>query len=108
MDRGVRILLALEAFEAQRGRLPDSLDQLVPEFIRELPPDEWSTDDKWVYRVATSPREDGRTFLLYSIGIDQIDQGGTETTPGVAALNNADSKADFVVNMSPNAMPKFD
>jgi hypothetical protein len=108
MDRGVRILLALEAFEAQRGRLPDSLDQLVPEFIGDLPPDEWATDDKWVYRVATSPREDGRTFLLYSIGIDQIDQDGIETTPGVAALNSADSKADFVVNMSPNAMPKFD
>lgn len=108
MDRGVRILLALEAFESQHGHLPDSLDKLVPEFIRELPPDEWSSDEKWRYVVAPSPREDGRTFLLYSIGIDQVDQGGTETSPDVAALNVPDDKADFVVNMPPYAMPKFD
>lgn len=108
VDRAVRVLLAIEAFEAQHGRVPDSLEQLVPQFLGEIPPDEWARDGKWVYRVADSTRDDGRTFLLYSIGVDQVDQGGAETTPDVAALNIADDRADFVVNMPPRVMPKFE
>ena len=39
--RALRIVLALAAYRLDRGRLPDALEQLVPDYLTELPLDPW-------------------------------------------------------------------
>ena len=66
--------LALEAYLAMEGRLPPSLEVLVPDYMLELPedPTNWG-GAALMYRPEPKP---GRPPLLYSRGPDDIDQGG--------------------------------
>lgn len=64
---GVGLVTALKAYEKTNGRLPDTLNQLVPEFIDRIPEDEfdgqpmrYSKEHRWVY----------------SVGSDYVDNGG--------------------------------
>ncbi|MEK8035017.1 type II secretion system protein GspG [Ideonella sp. DXS29W] len=61
---------AVLIYQKQRGSLPDTLDQLVPEFLERLPKDRWSAAYGY-RRDATNPQ-----FLLYSTGADAKDQAG--------------------------------
>ena len=62
--------LALERYRGRHGAYPDTLEKLVPEFLKSSPND--FMDGKPLrYR----PSADGR-FLLYSVGLDCIDDGG--------------------------------
>ena len=62
--------IAIERFRLARGAIPETLAELVPEFIPQLPRDVYS-DAPMIYR----PRENGQ-FLLYSVGPDRRDDGG--------------------------------
>jgi len=62
--------IALRRFELRHGKLPAVLDQLVPEFLPQLPRD-FFDGQSLRYRL----RDDGG-FLLYSVGKDQKDDGG--------------------------------
>jgi hypothetical protein len=67
MDDGARLLLALGAYRAAQGRLPEALEALVPEYIDEVP------------RDPVDGRELGycpEAGLFYSIGDDLADGGG--------------------------------
>jgi len=53
---GTQILLALKAYQIENGKLPNSLDELVPEYLSELPldsfdgkPIRYSPDEKIIY-----------------------------------------------------------
>ena len=62
--------VAIKRFQLQRGRNPDNLSELVPDLLQSVPLD--FMDGKPLrYRLF----EDGR-FLLYSTGLDCIDNGG--------------------------------
>jgi hypothetical protein len=61
---------ALERFHLANGQFPNSLDELTPRFISELPHDVIS-GGPYKYRRA----DDGR-FILYSVGWDEQDDGG--------------------------------
>jgi len=62
--------IALKRFELRRGRLPRDLQELRPEFLRDLPVDFY--DGKPVrYRL-----EAAGGFTLYSVGADFQDDGG--------------------------------
>jgi hypothetical protein len=78
LDRaGVVTMLALERYRTDHGSYPARLAELVPVFIPELPLDPWS-GAPLRYRLtdpATDPQ--GRPYLLYSIGADGQDNGGT-------------------------------
>ncbi len=63
--------LALEQFRNQNGRLPESLDQLTPGFLAEVPEDPFTGMDLQYQR-----REKG--YLLYSVGRDLQDDHGLE------------------------------
>jgi hypothetical protein len=68
----VRLLaaeLALRAYEADRGRVPTRLDELVPNYLAKLPGDPFAGQ-------ALIYRPQGATWLLYSIGPDGVDDGG--------------------------------
>lgn len=74
--------LALRLHLAQRGELPKRLEQLVPNYVPALPLDPF-TERPFIYRP------NGSTFLLYSVGRDLQDDGGTPV-PGGAISGNGD------------------
>lgn len=63
--------IALKRFQLKHGRWPDELATLVPEFLPEVPVD-WMDGQPLRYRL-----RDDDTYLLYSVGSDGIDQGGS-------------------------------
>lgn len=63
--------LAVELFKRKTGKVPDSLDQLVPTVCNELPVDPL-TGKQFGYKK-TGPNE----YVLYSWWVDQKDDGGT-------------------------------
>jgi len=65
-----RIVCGLERYRLARGVYPNSLDSLVPAYIDDIPHDIMS-GEPYHYRLNT----DG-TFLLYSVGWNQTDDGG--------------------------------
>ncbi len=62
--------LALCRYQLQHGEYPARLEALVPEFLSALPHD-WMNGQALQYR-----RKGDGDFLLYSVGIDGIDDGG--------------------------------
>jgi hypothetical protein len=76
-ERRLTILnIAIKRYELKYGGLPEKLDSLVPEIIASLPLDPMS-GKAFGYRV------DGqRAFVLYSVGLDGIDNGGDASGPG--------------------------
>ena len=62
-----RTLIALKAFKAEKGRLPETLDELVPEYLDAVPLDDF--DGKPL-------RYSAEKKVLYSVGKDLVDAGG--------------------------------
>jgi len=62
--------IALERFRGQRGAYPKAIEALTPEFLKQ-PPVDFMDGQPLRYR----PGEDGR-FVLYSVGLDCVDDGG--------------------------------
>jgi hypothetical protein len=69
--RATRAGIAVERFRLANGRLPDSLDELVPKFLDAVPSDPF--DDNPI-RYKKLPKG----FVTYSIGPDLKDDGGKE------------------------------
>ena len=67
--------MAIDLFRQDRGRLPRTLDELVPEFLGATPADPYA-DLPFVFRIQ------GDSFILYSVGPDRIDNGGTLQAKG--------------------------
>jgi len=61
--------IACERYRRRHGELPERLDQLVPEFLPEVPVDPY-TREPLQYVV----RDD--EYLVYSVGHNRIDEGG--------------------------------
>jgi hypothetical protein len=61
--------LALRCYRSEVGRLPARLDDLIPNFLSNVPLDPF-TDRPMIYRPHAT------NWLLYSIGQDGIDDGG--------------------------------
>ena len=71
-----RLAFPLAAYRADHGAYPASLDLLVPAYVAALPADRFHRGRPPVYRRA----EDGQGYVLYSVGPDGTDGGGTEGT----------------------------
>ncbi|MGC9454900.1 MAG: hypothetical protein ACP5HU_08530 [Phycisphaerae bacterium] len=67
--RMAAVALALRLFELDNGRRPESLDELVPEYLSEVPRDPFDPDAHIRYRPDDTP-------VLYCIGPDGVDDGG--------------------------------
>ncbi len=65
-----RLACALERYHLARAQYPETLDALTPRFIDQLPHD-LIGGQPLIYH-----RTDGGGYLLYSIGWDEIDNGG--------------------------------
>jgi hypothetical protein len=68
------VQLAVRAFQLEHQRLPDSLDQLVPDYLSKLPTDPYDG------RPLRYQREDSR-YVVYSVGVDAVDNGGKLPSP---------------------------
>ncbi|MHC4316907.1 MAG: hypothetical protein ACYTGE_15040 [Planctomycetota bacterium] len=101
---GMRVMVALELYRARHGAYPDSLDQLAGDIVTQPPADPLH-GLPFGYRLLDGD-PDGRAYLLYSIGLDRVDDGGAELSPadreahGHAAplTTPAVSNADHVIN----------
>ncbi len=71
-------MMALERYYLAHGDYPQTLQQLVPDFLRELPTDPWAaTPTPMGYRrVDPAVDDEKRQYLLYTIGGDAMDNGG--------------------------------
>jgi len=69
---GQETAACLAAFRAMHGSYPVTLEELVPEIMPELPPDPF-TGDPLEYR------RKGDDYVLYSVGPDKKDHGGSRT-----------------------------
>jgi hypothetical protein len=73
--RVVITAIALKRFQLQNGIFPEKLSELTPEFLSSVPLD--PIDGK---PLRYKKNSDG-TFLLYSIGDNDVDDGGDPTYP---------------------------
>jgi hypothetical protein len=71
MRRMAAVALAIRLFEIDYGRRPDRLDDLVPEYLPEIPLDPFSAGRHPVRYRPQAPRP-----ILYSVSNDGIDQDG--------------------------------
>lgn len=64
-------MLAIHAYKAEHGKLPSTLNDLVPGYLSKIPEDPLTDHAPLRYKLS------GSHFVLYSIGPDGIDNGGT-------------------------------
>jgi len=70
MDQGA-IAAAIERYRLDQGAPPDQLETLVPGYLDTVPPDPY---DEQPLRY----RREGEGYVVYSIGDNLADEGGTE------------------------------
>lgn len=70
------VALALYEYRLREGKLPDSLDALVPDYFDSLPVDPYGGA-----HFRYQPHDEHR-FILYSIGSGFEDDGGTQRVSG--------------------------
>jgi hypothetical protein len=68
-----RLAAALAVYRAEHGQYPDTLDELTPEIVPQLPLDLYS-DQPFIYRRDA----DGQGYVLYSVYLNGVDDGGTD------------------------------
>jgi hypothetical protein len=88
-----QLLLALKAFHIKNLRLPSALDELVPEFLPQVPVDDF---DGMPFRYSVEKR------LIYSVGQNLNDDGGQEFGPSRERLDMP-FKIDFESDAASNA-----
>jgi hypothetical protein len=74
--------IALKRYELQHHQLPNTLDELVPEFLKSVPTDYMDGQPLRYLRNG-----DG-TFLLYSVGENGLDDGGNSAFPKYVQSSN--------------------
>jgi hypothetical protein len=72
----LQIALALKTFQAGAGQYPESLQNLVPALLPQLPTDPF-TGHPYIYR------REGSGFVVYSVGSNLQDDGGKFVSEGV-------------------------
>jgi hypothetical protein len=73
--------LAVRCYQSEQGRLPPSLEQLVPTYLQQVPLDPFSGRP-----IIYHPQ--GTNWLLYSVGEDGVDDGGKRVGRPVSGTVN--------------------
>jgi hypothetical protein len=89
----VRLACALERYRLAHGELPGQLDDLAPHFIQRIPND---VMDGKPLRYRLNP--DG-SYILYSVGWNQTDEGGAMAWSGRKEPAVEITKGDWVWQM---------
>jgi hypothetical protein len=92
--RGLVQILALRAWQLRHGgQLPERLDALVPDELPKLPKDPYA-DGPFRYVRSKGPTPPPGSAVLYSLGPDRNDDGGTP--PPIEARSRLDYPGDIV------------
>jgi len=95
--RAARLLVALEQARAARGAYPESLNELVPEYLEAVPIDTW-TGVPLLYRAEHA----GEGYTLYAAGADAQNHGGTDNPVPLytwdAGFLGAGFMSDYVIH----------
>jgi RNA polymerase sigma factor (sigma-70 family) len=70
--RNLRLALALAAYRGEHGRYPEKLAALAPRYLNQVPDDLFS-GKSLIYRPS------GTGYLLYSVGINGLDEEGRDS-----------------------------
>jgi len=73
--RATCLVVALELYRQVEGDVPEALDALVPDYVNELPIDPYGVGP-FVYRAGPLAGD----YVLYSVGQDLSDDGGSSDT----------------------------
>ncbi|MDR3583139.1 MAG: hypothetical protein P4L62_02155 [Candidatus Pacebacteria bacterium] len=84
--KGTELLLALKVYKNDNGSLPDTLDKLVPNYISGVPLDPF--DGKPI-------RYSAEKKIIYSVGSNLIDDGGSSSDANWQSGNDLVFKVDF-------------
>ncbi len=96
---GTRLVLAIEIYHRRTGEFPGSLSDLVPDVLPEVPPDPAAGVPFAYRRLAAGDDPDGRGYLLYSVGLDGVDNGRqVSMTEPRRALTRSGAGLDYVIN----------
>lgn len=82
----LRVETALCRYKAATGRFPGTLSQLLTTYLKAVPDDPFGGSVGKTFRYEA--RDGGRSFLLYSLGADLVDNGGQPTYSTVAPTAN--------------------
>ena len=74
-DRLLMLRLALRAYKLNRGVYPPDLNALVPAYLSAVPADPFGGGESLRYKSS------GKTYVLWSIGPDGVDNGGAPIPP---------------------------
>jgi hypothetical protein len=95
------ILLAVEAHIARAGHPPAALDDLVTAGILTRIPDDPFAKDGFRYRRLDAAVDPGvRCYILYSVGLDGRDDGGTPAARPHDAFSGRAPGTDFIFSRS--------
>ncbi len=72
-ETAIATSIALERYRAKKGRYPESLVELVPEFLAAVPQEPWQPG-ALKYRRLAAPDAFGRGYLLYSVGLAGVNE----------------------------------
>jgi len=92
-DELARVALAATRYRLDHHKLPDKLDDLLPDYLDEHP---WDPFDSGELRLVVKPGE----WILYSIGPDEVDDGGT---PETTDTRTRETKGDITFILHPSA-----
>ena len=77
--------LGLRCYQSEQGRAPAGLEQLVPKYLQRVPSDPFS-------RHPLVCRPQGTNWVLYSVGVDGVDDGGK---PAGRSVSGTVAKGDL-------------
>lgn len=87
--RMAAIALSLRLYALDHGgRLPKTLDELVPDYIAKLPSDPFTEGQRFIYRPG------GKDPVIYSVGVNGVDDTGDSSVKGNPA-------PDIVISLKP-------
>jgi hypothetical protein len=80
--RALALFYAVKAYQKERGKLPDRLEQLVPDYLPRVPMDPFANGKPLHYLRNGVPRLPANTWGIYSNGSDFADDGGKAWSVG--------------------------
>jgi hypothetical protein len=89
-QRVINVVLSIERYRNVKGRLPDSVGELIPEFLPEIPTDPFD-EEQLRYR------KDGESYFVYSVGPDCVDDDGKKQIPRAAKIDQPKGDIVFAV-----------
>jgi len=95
---GTRVMIAVEIYKRLHGAYPDSLDQLIPDILREIPKDPFAPTGYRYARLEPAQDPAGAGYTLYSVGADGTDEQGAAGQSANSEYRSSMPNGDYRFN----------